>query len=96
MDDGFDERTARWKTDAELGLRVAEAGASGALMGAGFGAIGSAAGYRNLVIPENGSALAARWVFPGKLDMRLSAMFRASAETILSASAVQARRNVVE
>ena len=47
MDAGMSESQARAKARGDFVLRVVEAAASGGLMGAGFGAIGSAAGTAN-------------------------------------------------
>lgn len=44
---GENEATAKKKAAQKLGLQIVEAGASGALMGVGFGSLGSAAAYQN-------------------------------------------------
>ncbi len=41
------ETEARWRAAGKLGLQVLEAGASGALMGLGFGAVGSTSAYNS-------------------------------------------------
>ena len=45
--EGMTEEEAKWATAKELAGQIAEAGASGALMGIGFGGAGSARGYAN-------------------------------------------------
>ena len=47
QDPDIDEATAKKKAAQKLGLQILEAGASGALMGFGFGSLGSAVAYRN-------------------------------------------------
>ena len=47
QDPNIDETTAKKKAAQKLGLQILEAGASGALMGFGFGSLGSAAAYDN-------------------------------------------------
>ncbi len=47
QDPKIDEKTAKKKAAQKLGLQILEAGASGALMGFGFGSLGSAVGYSN-------------------------------------------------
>lgn len=46
-DNGDDEKTAKKKAAQKLGLQILEAGASGALMGFGFGSLGSVSAYYN-------------------------------------------------
>lgn len=47
QDSNIDEATAKKNAAQKLGLQILEAGASGALMGFGFGSLGSAAAYNN-------------------------------------------------
>jgi len=49
MAQGMSEEDAKWNAALDLGAQIAESGASGALMGFGFGAIGNLHGYRNAI-----------------------------------------------
>lgn len=78
---GLSEAEAKKKVAGDLALQVVEAGAGGALMGAGFGVVGSGLGYLNHRSQGTNITEKRLPVFPAESRRRLHSGLKASART---------------
>lgn len=69
MANGMSEEDAKWNAALDLGAQIAESGASGALMGFGFGAVGSISQNRKYNKPYNMSGKQAKAAFGTGADL---------------------------